>query len=184
MGAVLPVKMPRLKPLVCLNDSRFRKSAAVAFLLFMMSMGATAARADGTGHKPARGMFVLAHTPVSEIDGNKEFIPKKGGGYDFLQYTPAKIGDAITFSVAIEQSGARRMQVTTYKDGLEGIYSIEVNGQEVSRKDFNESNVWEVGTFPVKPGVFQISFRCVGQSPKSGGMGLKLGTLHFRSPTL
>jgi hypothetical protein len=153
----------------------FRAVVAASFFLSACFLVAPAARAN---YGPQ--LFELAHTPVADMDGSTEFIPKKGGGYDFLQYNPTQIGDAITFSITIKHPGTYRMQVTTYKDGKEGIYSIAVDGQEIGQKDFYESNVWNVGTFPVKPGVFKITFRCVGKSASSGGIGLKLGNLHFR----
>jgi hypothetical protein len=151
--------------------------AATGFLFFVATFCLSAPSAHAN-YGPQ--LFELAHTPVADIDGSTEFIPRKGGGYDYLQYTPTQIGDAITFSITIKHPGTYRMQVTTYKDGKEGIYSIAVDGQEIGQKDFYESNVWNVGTFPVKPGVFRITFRCVGQNASSGGNGLKLGTLYFR----
>ena len=157
------------------NTMGFKTASAVSFFLAALCLGIPAARANG-----APQLFELAHTPVADIEGSTEFIPKKGGGYDFLQYNPTGIGDAITFSIKLERSGTYRMQVTTYKDGKEGIYSIAVDGQEIGQKDFYEGNTWDVGTFPVKPGVFKITFRCVGQNTASGGIGLKLGTLYFR----
>jgi hypothetical protein len=157
------------------NLSVIRLIAAVFFFLTALCLSAPPARAD---YGPQ--LFELAHTPVADLEGSTEFIPRKGGGYDFLQYNPTKVGDAITFAITIKYPGTYRMQVTSYKDGKEGIYSIAVDGQEIGQKDFYEGNVWEVGTFPVKPGVFRITFRCVGKNSSSGGIGLKLGNLHFR----
>ena len=133
------------------------------------------AQAQGKGM-----LFQLAHTPVAEVEGSHTLVPGKGGGYDFLQYTPTKTGDAITFTVRMTEPGYYRVQTTSYKDGAEGIYSLEIDGQEISRKDFYQSNVWEVGQFEVKPGIYQVTYRCVGKNPKSSGIGVQLGNLHFR----
>ena len=157
------------------NLNWLKAVAALSFFLAALCLGASSARAN---YGPQ--LFELAHTPLADIEGATEFIPGQTGGYDFLQYNPTQIGDSITFSVTIKHPGTYRMQVTTYKDGKEGIYSIAVDGLEIGQKDFYESNVWNVGTFPVKPGMFKITFRCVGQSASSGGLGLKLGTLYFR----
>ena len=132
-------------------------------------------------HANGASMIIeLAHTQVVNVQGDYKFIDSQDGGYDFLQYNPSKIGDSITFLVPLREAGNYRLQTTTYKDGVEGIYSIEVNGQELSRKDFYLSNVWEIGRVDVLPGVYQVTYRCVGKNPKSTGIGVKLGNLHFR----
>lgn len=164
------------------KQSRFGRSGRTIILSLSV-----AALCSALSHTHADGgdmLFELAHTPVTDAKGTyKLFDPgdRPGDGpYDFLQYNPTQIGDSITFSVRLKKAGNYRVQTTTYKDGDEGIYSIEVDGKELGRKDFCEGNVWEVGTFDVKPGVYAVTYRYVAKNPKCSGAGVKFGNLHFR----
>jgi hypothetical protein len=100
---------------------------------------------------------------------------------DYREFIPEQVGDSISLSISVPVAGRYSLQTTTYKDGKEGIYRFEVNGQPTgSVQDFYQGNVWKHGTFEVKAGSYTITYRYIGQNEKSKGKGVKLGNLEFR----
>lgn len=126
----------------------------------------------------------LPYAKIVSVQGDTKFIKSKDGPFDYLQYNPTQIGDAITFSVPIKIEDTYRMQVLSYKYLAEGIYRMEIDGQEIGENDFYTTSVWKIGTFPIKPGTYKITFRCVGKNPKSPGIGVRLGNLEFNKGVL
>ena len=155
---------------------------AAVVLLASATLAVAAPRFQNVAEKSARnfGVVELAHATITEVQGTTKFHKREKGGYDFLIYKPEKIGDAITFSIRVPRSDDYSLQTTTYKDGEEGIYQLEVDGEVVNQKDFYLSNVWEHGEFYVKKNTYSITYRCIGQNPKSPGIGVRLGNLDFR----
>ena len=154
----------------------WKNAAAILSLSVLTLAGAkTLAHANGI---PV--VIELAHSQILDASGSTSFIKSKDGSYDFIQFTPKKVGDFVTFGVRMPQGGHYHLQTTMYKEGDEGIYSIEVDGNELDRKDLYVGDVWDVGDFDVKPGDYKVTYRCVGKNPKSSGVGVKLGNLHFR----
>jgi hypothetical protein len=126
----------------------------------------------------------LAYAPIKEVKGTAEFWdPGPSSAYDFLIYTPKEIGDYISFTIKIPVDGRYAPQTTCYSDGAGGIYQIEVDESETSfgpENDFYTKGVWQHGVYDVTAGTYTITYRLIGQNPKSKSPGVRLGNLHWR----
>jgi hypothetical protein len=100
---------------------------------------------------------------------------------DYREFIPQKVGDYISFVISVPVAGRYSLQTLTYKDGKEGMYRFEVNGQPTGPEhDFYQSSGWQHGIFEIKAGTYTVTYRYIGQNEKSKGKGVKLGNLEFR----
>ena len=155
-------------------------NSVLRILLLMLSLTicskAIAVGADGWE------VMQLAHSSIKEVKGTAKAWDPGDSDYDFLIYRPEKIGDYISFTINIPVDGNYSPQTTSWKDGDEGIYEFEVddNIKTGPEHDFYQSNVWGHGTYYVKAGTYTVTYRLIGKNPKSGGIGVRLGNLHWR----